>query len=229
MTETDRLKKEAAIKAVSYIKSGMVLGLGTGSTANFAIEEIGRLLQTKELSDIYGIATSTATETKARAAGIPLVSLNEHPVIDLSIDGADEVDTELNLIKGGGGALLREKVIAQTSLFRIIVVDEFKLSNKLGTNWALPIEVLKFSIQSEILFLESIGGKPELRMKGDIVFTTDENNAIIDCNFGVIENPAALSTLLNSRAGIVEHGLFTGITDLLICASSAGISTRSIK
>ncbi|MFN2128133.1 MAG: ribose 5-phosphate isomerase A, partial [Anaerolineales bacterium] len=157
MDQIQEFKTQAAKEAVTFLKSGMIVGLGTGSTATIAIKIISQLLQAEALDDILGIPSSVKTARLAQELGIPLTSLEEHPEIDVTIDGADEVDPELNLIKGGGGALLKEKILAQASKEVIIVVDESKLSPKLGTNWALPVEVLPFAWKTEAYFLESLG------------------------------------------------------------------------
>lgn len=225
---TQLLKKEAAEKAVEFIKSGMVIGLGTGSTAVFAVRKIGELLKSGELTDIVGIPSSEATETEALNSNVPLTTFDKVQNIDITIDGADEVDDELNLIKGGGGALLREKILAQASLINIIIVDESKLSSVLGTKWALPVEVIKFASEVERKFLISIGANVKLRMdKQSRPVLTDEGNWILDAAFGKIENPIELAKKLEARAGIVEHGLFVGTTSKVVVASNDGIKILS--
>ncbi len=218
MTSQDELKKKAAIQAADLIESGMVLGLGTGSTAKFAIERIGERIQAADLQNIIGIPSSDRTEKLARQLNIPLTDLETHPEIDLTIDGADEVDPDLNLIKGGGGALLREKIIAQASRRNIVIVDESKLSPQLGTKWALPIEVVPFARKTEQLFLGSIGGSVTLRLdENNTPFLTNQQNFILDTHFGQISDPNGLVSRLNDRAGIVEHGLFLGLaTDVIV-------------
>lgn len=220
MSLQNELKKRAAIRAVEFIESDMVVGLGTGSTANFAIQRIAEKIQNGELQNIVGIPSSERTETLARRLNIPLTDLEAHPEIDLTIDGADEVDPDLNVIKGGGGALLREKIIAQASRKNIIIVDESKLSPKLGTKWALPIEVVPFARRTEQIFLESIGGSVTLRVdENKSPFLTNQQNLILDTHFGQISDPGSLVSLLNTRAGIVEHGLFLGlVTDVIVAA-----------
>src|SRR5262245_25529147 len=160
------LKQAAAERAVDFVQSGMVVGLGTGSTAIFATRRIGALLRDGTLREITGFATSKATEDEARKLGIPLLGDDLPRSIDLTIDGADEVDPSLNLIKGGGGALLREKIVAEASRREVIVVDESKLSPALGTRWALPIEVLPFGWRSQARFLEALGCQPTVRDNG---------------------------------------------------------------
>lgn len=212
------LKRQAAERAVDFVTSGMVVGLGHGSTTIFALRRIARLLEGGGLRDVLGIPCSTHVEEDARTLGIPLTTLEEHPVIDLTIDGADEVDDGLNLIKGGGGALLREKIVAQASQREIIVVDETKLSPALGTQWAVPVEVTPFGWRSQAAYLETLGA--EVSRRQDEVgspFLTDQGNFILDCDFGPLGDPASLAARLDGRAGIVEHGLFLGLaTDVII-------------
>ena len=226
MNPQNKLKQQAAWKAVEYVQSGMVLGLGTGSTTRFALERIAELLKRGELEDIVGIPSSIQTEHLAQSLEIPLVTLDTHPEIDLTIDGADEVDRDLNLIKGGGGALLREKVLAQVSRQLIIIVDESKLSPKLGTKWALPVEVIPFARRTEENFLKSLGARVQQRTGADEQpFITDQHNIILDANFGIISNPAVLAEQLNQRAGIVEHGLFINLATKVIVAGKDGVRT----
>lgn len=219
-----KLKQKAAERAVDFVQSGMVLGLGTGSTTLFALEYIGLRIKTGLLRDIVGIPSSFQTEKNAKELGIPLTNFDEHQEIDLTIDGADEVDPQLNLIKGGGGALLREKILAQSSRRNIIIVDEHKLSPKLGTHWPLPVELIPFAIKPVANYITSLGAKVILRKKNDgSTYTTDQNNFILDCNFGPISNPEELALKLCNRAGIVEHGLFLGLATEVIVATQNGI------
>src|SRR5215470_3257394 len=171
------LKAAAAERAVDFVQSGMVVGLGTGSTAIFATRRIGALLRDGTLRDITGFPTSKATAAEARALGIPLLDEDCPRTIDLTIDGADEVDPQLDLIKGGGGALLREKIVAEASRREVIVVDESKLSPALGTRWAVPVEVVAFGWHSRARFLESLGARISLRHQPNgEPFTTDQGN-----------------------------------------------------
>ncbi|MCW1967927.1 MAG: ribose-5-phosphate isomerase RpiA [Anaerolineae bacterium] len=217
----DDLKQKAAEKAVALVEPGMVVGLGEGSTALWALRAIARKLADGSLHDIVGVPCSNNYERIARELGIPLTTLEDCDHIDLTIDGADEVDPQLNLIKGGGGALLREKIVAQASRREIIIVDGSKLSPVLGTKWHVPIEVVPFGWGSQRRFLESLGARVTLRQnKTGSNFITDQGNFILDSHFGLIHDPAALAATLSARAGIVEHGLFVGLTSQLIVATS---------
>lgn len=220
----DELKQKAADRAVEFVESGMVVGLGTGSTTAFAVIRIGERLKSGDLKNIVGIPTSIRTEKLAGELNIPLCGLDDQPEIDVTIDGADEVDPDLNLIKGGGGALLREKVVAQASRRNIIIVDESKLSPRLGTHWALPVEVIPFADKTEENFLKSLGASVTLRTdeKGR-PNKTDQNNLILDANFGEMADPNGIAARLNERAGVVEHGLFLGLTSDVIVAAGDGI------
>jgi ribose 5-phosphate isomerase A len=217
-------KKQAAEKAVEFIESGMVIGLGHGSTAVFAVRRIAELLKAGTLKEILGVPCSTQVAAEAQQLGIPLTTQDEHPVIDLTIDGADEVDPNLDLIKGAGGALLREKIVAQASRREIIVIDESKLSPALGTQRALPVEVVPFGWRAQATYLESIGARVSVRQarKGTF-FKTDHGNLIIDCSFGPIAEPTLLGATLSERAGIVEHGLFLGLATDVIVGGGQGI------
>jgi len=222
--DTTALKRKAGERAVDFVRSGMVLGLGHGSTTIFALRRLAELIEGGEFEDVVGIPTSSQVEQDARALDIPLTTLNDHPVIDLTIDGADEVDGDLNLIKGGGGALLREKIVAQASRREIIVVDETKLSPTLGIQWPLPVEVTQFGWRSQERFLKSLGARVMLRRgDGGSPFNTDQGNLILDCDFGAMSEPDDLAVQLNERAGIVEHGLFIGLASEVIVGTTGGI------
>jgi ribose 5-phosphate isomerase A len=224
----DEQKRAAGERAASFVASGMTVGLGTGSTAVHAIRGIAALLTSGALTDIRGIPTSSASETLARELGIPLTSLEEHPTVDLTIDGADEVDPELNLIKGAGGALFREKVVAQASLREVIVVDASKPSPQLGTHSTLPVEVVQFGWKPEADYLEDLGAEVAVRVGSDgRPFATDEGNWILDCAFGPLEHLDRLDLQLSRRAGIVEHGLFLGLATDLLVASAEGVEHRT--
>jgi ribose 5-phosphate isomerase A len=221
--ERAREKQQAADRAVEYVESGMLVGLGAGSTAVLATRRIGQLLRQGRLRDIVGFPCSSAIEAEARALGIP-ITLDPPDMIDLTIDGADEVDPDLNLIKGGGGALLHEKIVAQASLREVIIVDASKLSPALGTHWALPVEVIPFGWHSQRRFLESLGARVSVRQGSDgTPFRTDQGNLILDCAFGPITQPHALAAKLDARTGIVEHGLFLGLATEVIVAGADGV------
>jgi ribose 5-phosphate isomerase A len=227
MTSLEALKKEAAEKAVEEIKDGMVLALGTGSTAKYAIIKIGELWQAGALANIVGIPTSQGTAALARDYDIPLVTLDEYERIDLAIDGADEVDPNLELIKGLGGALLREKMIEMAVDRLIVVVDETKIVQKLGTHSPLPVEVTQFAWRAHARWLERLGCTPALRGGDEAPYVTDNGNYIIDCTFpNGIDNPAELGATLRSRPGILEHGLFLGMADEVIVATPGGLQIR---
>ncbi len=217
-------KRRAAEYAVRYVQSGMAVGLGTGSTAIFATRYIGELLRTGALKDIVAFATSRVTAQEALALNIPMLTDDLPRSLDVTIDGADEVDPQLNLIKGGGGALLREKLVAQDTAREIIVVDDSKLSPCLGTHHVLPIEVLPFGWRSVLHYLETLNAKCVVRSDSNgKEYRTDQGNMILDCDFGPIADPAHLATQLDRRAGIVEHGLFIGLTHLLVVSSPNGV------
>lgn len=214
------LKRDAAHYAAGLIEPGMVVGLGVGSTAIHAVRRVAELIAQGALPGIICVPCSKSTHAEAERLGLPLTTLESHPRIDLTIDGADEVDARMNLIKGGGGALLREKIVAQASKREVIVVDSSKLSTYLGETWALPVEVTTFGHGSTRLFLQELGCEPVLRLAaGGAPFTTDQGNYIYDCNFGVMEHPEDIAALLDPRAGIVEHGLFIGLATDIVVAS----------
>lgn len=220
----DRLKMEAGETAIDFIESGMVVGLGTGTTTRFAMEELGKRLKSGRLKDIIAIPSSMQTEKIAGALGIELTTLDDVQEIDITIDGADEVDPKLNLIKGGGGALLREKVLAQVSRRNVIIIDESKLSPHLGTHWPIPIEVIPFVWKPIEKYITSLGAVVRLRMKDDgTPYTTDQDNYILDSKFGPISDPHSLEAKLAFRAGIVEYGLFLGTASEVIVAGKTGI------
>jgi ribose 5-phosphate isomerase A len=224
MTERERQKREAAERAVELVRSGMALGLGHGTTARYALLRIGELLRAGSLRDIVGVPCSTQVEAEARELGIPLATLDDHPALDLTVDGADEVDPDLNVIKGGGGAFLREKIVAQASRREVIVVDEGKLSPALGTRCAVPVEVVSFGWTTQVRYLESLGAEVALRRDpAGQVFRTDHGNFVLDCRFGPIGDPQALAREFESRAGIVAHGLFLGLVTDLFVAGAGGV------
>ncbi len=213
------LKRTAAKKAVEFVEDGMILGLGTGSTAKLAVEEIGRLVRNGY--QITGIPTSKETEKQARDLGISLTTLDEVQSIDLTIDGADEVDSELRLIKGMGGALLREKIVAFWSKQEIIVVDSSKMVDRLGVKTPLPVEVIPSGHLRTKEALESLGCLAKLR--GDREpFLTDNGNYILDCKFQQIEAPRELEYAINNIPGVVENGLFLGMASRIVIGTESG-------
>lgn len=218
-----RFKQQAGEQAASLVQSGMVIGLGTGSTAIFATRWVAARIHSGDLSGIVAIATSRASETAARCLGIPMLTDDIPREIDLTIDGADEVDPAMNLIKGGGGALLREKIVAQASRREIIVVDAGKLSPRLGTHRLLPVEVLEFGWRSQLRLLESLGATVTPRIGDGNLYRTDQGNIILDSRFGPIPDPTGLAGKLEAHAGLVGHGLFIGLASDVIVAGEAGI------
>lgn len=217
------LKKMAAAEAVRLVGNGMVVGLGTGSTTRYAIEMIGERLQDGSLRDIVGIPTSSGSERLARQFAIPLSSLQDHPVIDLTIDGADEVGPDLTLIKGQGGALLHEKIVACASRRLIVIADDSKLVTVLGSRSPLAVEVVRFGWGTYLEALGAFGCEPIRRMQGDEPYLTDEGNYIVDCHFTRIDDPVKMERELNLIPGVVENGIFNGLTSVVYVASESGI------
>jgi ribose 5-phosphate isomerase A len=222
----DLHKRQAAEGAVAEVESGMVVGLGTGTTARFALEALGRRIGEGELRDVRGVPTSEAIRAVAAQLGVPLTTLDEHPDVDITIDGADEVDPALDLIKGGGGALLREKIVAQASRREVIIVDDQKLSPALGTSFPVPVEVVRFGVRPAVRWVESLGARVALRGGKKQPFVTDGGNLILDCDFGPIADAAVLAEQLAWHAGVVEHGLFIGLVSELVVAGEAGLERR---
>jgi len=215
------LKKMAASEAVKYVDDDMVVGLGSGTTATIAIKLLGE--KVKEGLSIIGIPTSKESERVAEEAGITIGELRARPPVDLTIDGADEVDPNLNLIKGLGGALVREKIVASHSNLEIIVVDDEKMVERLGQKAPVPVEILKFAHDATINSLEKIGCVCRPRLRHDQPFVTDNGNLIVDCRFSVIEDPQKLEATINAIPGVVDNGLFVGMADKVIVAKSDGI------
>jgi ribose 5-phosphate isomerase A len=220
----EQYKEQAAKHALTFVRSGMIVGLGHGSTAAKAVHELARLLKEGALRNIKAVPCSVETEGLAATLGIPLTTLEEHSAIDVTIDGADEVDPNLNLIKGGGGALLREKIVAMTTRQEIIIVDERKLAPTLGTTFPLPVEVVPFARRIISDFLKSLCPKVTLRMKSNgQEYRTDQNNIIFDCKFDSIPDPYQLAAKLSVCPGIVEHGLFLNLAAMVIVAGPNGV------
>ncbi|MDZ7337944.1 MAG: ribose-5-phosphate isomerase RpiA [candidate division KSB1 bacterium] len=218
------MKRKAGEFAVRFIESGMVVGLGHGSTAVHAVRLLAAKLKRGELRDIVGVPCSRAVEEEATKLGIPLGTLEDHGVVDLTIDGADEVSPSLDVIKGGGGALLREKIVAQATRREVIVVDESKLTPVLGRG-PLPVEVIPFGWKTHLPFLESLGAQAKPRRAADgRLFLTDQGNLILDCMFHEgIKEPGRIAAALDARAGIVGHGLFLGLVTDVVVATQTGI------
>lgn len=225
MADITELKRQAAETAVTFIESGMVVGLGTGSTAVHAVRAVGRLLQQGTLQNIVAIPTSEQTARDAEALHIPLVTFDTHPVIDITIDGADEADPNLDVIKGLGGALLREKIVAAVSKRFVIVADHSKRVTQLGSKAPVPVEVIPFAERPVADYLQSLGARVEKRLDkvGERPYRTDENNIILDCYFGPIPQPRQLATAIRQQPGVVEHGLFLGMATDVIFATPDGI------
>lgn len=223
----EKAKKNAACAAVKHVEDGFVVGLGSGSTASYAIEEIGNKIKRKELH-VLGVPTSYQVFTLAVKCGIPITTLEEHLILDLTIDGADQIDKELNMIKGMGGALAREKIVAVASKKLVIVADETKKVNVLGeNNHPVPIEVLPVAAPVVMHKIGEIGGKPILREgKGKVgPIITDNGNIIIDAYFGLIHKPAELERALKSLTGVVETGLFVKMANRVYLGKSSGVET----
>lgn len=217
----EALKKVAGIKACEYVTDGMVVGLGTGSTAYYFVEELGRRIKEEGLT-ITAVTTSSVTSQQAKGLGIPLLSIDEVNEVDVTVDGADEVDTAFNGIKGGGGALLMEKVVATPTKEYIWVVDESKLVQHLGA-FKLPVEVVQYGAEQLFRRFEKAGYKPSFREKDGQRFITDMQNFIIDLDLGVIKDPVSFGRALDHMVGVVEHGLFNQMVDKVIVAGKEGV------
>jgi ribose 5-phosphate isomerase A len=218
-------KQRAAEAAMKYVESGMVIGLGTGSTADFFIIALAGALRSGQIRDIRAVPTSKQSERRAHELSIPLASLAQCPLSDVTVDGADEVAPNLDLIKGLGGALLREKVVAQNSKKLVIIADEGKVSQGLGHKSPLPIEVTQFGYETQEGFLRSLGTEPKLRIgPSGMVFVTDNGNYIYDCHFkDGLNDPIAFEGKIKHRAGIVESGLFLGMASVALIGSEWGV------
>lgn len=224
-------KQQAAEFALNYVQNGMMLGLGSGTTAAYFVQALGERLQSGGLRDIQAVPTSKRTAEQAKELGIPLTTLAEiyqhrnPPLLDLAVDGADEVDPDLNLIKGLGRALLREKIVETYAKQFVVVVDESKIVQKLGTRGPLPVEIVPFEAEAQIRWLNSLGCRAELWREDDgAPVVTDNGNYLARCWFEAgIPNPNALALVLAERPGIVEHGLFLGMATHVVVASEAGV------
>ena len=219
-------KQLAGERAADLADDGMIVGLGTGSTAHFAIRRLGE--RVREGLRIHGIPTSEQSRIQAEREGIPLTDFARTPRIDLTIDGADEIDPAFNLIKGGGGALLREKLVATASRREIIVADESKLKNRLG-EFPLPVEVVPFGWQFVRLQVEALGCRASLRVRENRAFVTDNGNHVLDCAFGVINDPADLERRIAAICGVVESGLFVGLAHHVVIGTADGAVEERVK
>ena len=219
-------KQLAAEAAVEFVKNGMIVGLGSGSTAEFAVKKLGQ--KVREGLKIKGIPTSNVIKKKADEEGIPLIDFSETMYIDLTIDGADEIDVDLNMIKGGGAALLREKIVASASREEIIVVSSKKLVNRLG-EFPLPVEVIPFGWQIIFNKLETLGGSPDLRLKEGQPLVTEQGNYIIDCRFRQILDVVQLEKRLNMIPGVVENGLFVSLCSKMVMAEGEKIVVKEFS
>ena len=223
LSPQDQLKAAAAETAAAQLHDGMIVGLGTGSTAAFAIDAIGR--RVAQGLRIIGVPTSERTAAQATRLGIPLAPVEEHEWIDVTIDGADEVELgTLNLIKGRGGAMLREKIVATSTRKLIIIVDESKLVTRLGSHDPIPVEVVSFGWETTQRRLQRLGGNPILRRGADgQIVLTDGGHYILDCKFGPLPESADTEQKLNNTVGVVEHGMFLGMTGMVIIGTPQGI------
>ncbi|MEQ9641922.1 MAG: ribose-5-phosphate isomerase RpiA [Alphaproteobacteria bacterium] len=220
---SDEAKKQAAAAALEHVRDGMALGLGTGSTAAWFVRLLGERV-TAGLK-VRGVATSAATESLAHEVGVPITTLDEVPDLDLAIDGADEVDAHMDLIKGGGGALLREKIVASCAKQLLVIVDGSKRVRRLGA-FPLPVEVIAMAATPIRRRLADHGREVRVRLGADgQPFRTDEGNLILDCEFGTIADAALLARTLDAIPGVVEHGLFVAMTDMVIVAGDHGLTT----
>jgi ribose 5-phosphate isomerase A len=218
----DEAKRMAARRALEFVEDGMLLGLGSGTTSAMFIQELGE--RVKQGLRVRGIATSTASQQLAESLSIPITTFDESPELDLAVDGADEVGPGLALIKGGGGALLREKIVASVARKFIIIADSSKLVHQLG-RFPLPVEVIKMALPIVTRKLEALNLNPELRHHPDgSKFITDENNYILDCACGEITDPAKTAASIRGIAGVVEHGLFLGMASLALIAGDKGVA-----
>lgn len=212
----DSPKQRAALQAAQEVQPGTQIGLGSGSTVNLITAALGDRLRHGALHDIAVVVASRRTEAAAREAGLTITTLEATPELALAMDGADEIDPRRNMIKGGGGALLRERIVLGAARQRLIVGDESKLVQTLGERWALPVEVVQFGWKVADAALRRLGVEPRLRMQGGAVFVTDEGNYILDCPFGLIHDPVALDRELRTLPGVMDHGLFLGLADRIL-------------
>jgi ribose 5-phosphate isomerase A len=220
----EEAKKRVALEAVKHVQDNSIVGLGSGSTAAYVIQQIGEKIRLEGLR-ILGVPTSHQAMMLAVHCGVPLTTLNEHPQLDLAIDGADQIDRDLNLIKGGGGALTRERIVASAAKRFVIVADETKLVERLGTNHTVPIEVLPFALPTVMVKLRELKGKPVLREGGGKVgpLVTDNSNFVVDVDFGPVDDVKELHLQLKLISGVIETGLFVGMADVVYLGKPDGV------
>lgn len=226
MMQNDIYKQQAAHAALELIQSGMALGLGTGSTATYLLHELAQALRNGSLRHIVGVPTSEHTARLAMQLGIPLTTLAEHPVLDLALDGADEIDPALGLIKGMGGALLREKIVAASASCFVVIADAAKRVPQLGARTPVPVEIVPFAAPLCSRLLAALGATVTLRCNSaGVPYQTDEGHQILDCAFGVVADPPALARAIRDIPGVVEHGLFLSMASLAVVAGPEGVQT----
>ncbi|CAN5454562.1 ribose-5-phosphate isomerase RpiA [soil metagenome] len=223
MTDRDGYKRAAALAAVEWVRSGSVVGLGTGSTTAYAIEEIGARLSDGRLGDVVGVPTSEATAVLATRHGIPLVDPG-HDIIAVVIDGADEIAPDLSVVKGGGGAMLRERIVAAQAETFVVIADDSKLVSALGTTVPIPLEVARFGVNATMAHLRLLGD-PVLRLEGDELFVTDNGNLVVDLGVDPVDDPAELDNGLRAVPGVLATGLFVAMADVAIVAGPDGVVT----
>ena len=222
-------KQRAAEAALPFLESGMVIGLGTGSTADFFLQALAAALASGQLRNVVGVPTSRQSEHRALELGIPLTTFSRSRTLDLTVDGADEIDPNLQLIKGLGGALVREKIVAQNSKRLVIIADASKLSPTLGIKVPLPVEVLPFGQETQEAFFRSLGAEPTLRRVGGMIVNTDNGNVIYDCKFPQIANPVEIDRRISQRAGVVGTGLFIGLASTVLVADDKAVTRLDRK
>lgn len=223
MSQQDELKRAAALYAIeTFIKPGMFVGLGSGSTSEIFVAELGRLAQAGQFGELTCVATSEKVEQLAKNYGLKIVGLNEVERLDVTIDGADEIEPgTYNVTKGRGGAQLREKLVAVASNMEVIIADESKVVSRLGEKMPVPVEVIPFGWQHTAARLAALGCEPVLRQAGEQIYLTDSNNYILDCRFAPLENASETAEKIKNITGVVEHGLFIGIVRGVVIASAS--------
>ena len=219
---SEQQKQAVGQAAAALVRSGMRVGLGTGSTAKHLVDALGVAMHEGRLRDIVAVATSRRTAEQAKSLGIPLADLSDVITLDITLDGADEVDPELDLIKGLGGALLREKIVACASETMVVMVDHTKLVERLGTKAPVPVEVEPFGYKATMRALEGLGCRPVLRMEGDVPYRTDGGHLCVDCRFHGIDDPRGLDNAIRIIPGAIETGLFVGIARKVLVGHPSG-------